>query len=275
MSVAKVRRLVPTKDFTHFLTIPLAASSSMPQLRNSFLRFQNDASLTVPPGAIHNPQFYNLLVARLKLPTSRHVDDYSTTLRNFDMQKTLRAAETALHPSSSLKTNSTSIIEEKNLLAGVLPLRIKILGLSAGERFNPASTVILEAKPIDPTNRLPNFLLSLREFVATTGFMVNPGNEDTARRDVGDAVKIVNTIITRWYKVPADFGQEFGIRAKKGQKVPRIDARDLIDKYQAYEWGSDIPLEKLCLEELGSMAKRLDGTAVEKGRNVVATFELP
>lgn len=60
---------------------------------------------------------------------------------------------------------------------------------------------------------------------------------------------------------------------------PKVRSQDRcegpIDKYQAYECGTYVLLEKLCSEKLGSMAKRLDGTDVQKGRSVVATFELP
>ena len=82
-----------------------------------------------------------------------------------------------MRPSSSPEANtlaSTSTIEERHLLAGVLPLRIKILGLDAGEGRDPATATILIAKPIDPTNRLPHFLRFLREYLATTGFMACP-----------------------------------------------------------------------------------------------------
>ena len=258
MSGAKVRKLVAFRDFTHTLSIPLAASASMSQLDNSFMRFQNDTSLIIPPAAILNPRFYNLLVARLNLPTPRHVDKFSTILRRYDMRKALNAAPTVSRPPSSLEAKSSSkasIVEKSSLHAGFLPLRIKLFGLSAGMEGNPASAVMLRAKPIDPTNRLPHFLLSLRSFLATTGFMADPGN---------DHITIVNTLYVQWW-----------VRNRKGpRKVPKIDARDLINKYRAYEWGTDIPLEEIRLEKLGSMAKCSDGSAVRKERIVDARFEL-
>lgn len=274
--VRGVRRLVGFKDCTHPLQIPLAASASRSQLRNSFIRFQNDVSLTVPPAAILNPEYFSLLVARLNRPTSRHVDDFSAVPRKYDMREALKAAATALRPSSSLESNTSSratIVEQGNPFAGVSPLRTNLLGLSEG--WDPALAVIMIAKPIDPTKRLPQFLLSLRGFLATTGFMVNPGAEDTARYYTGDSIGIVNTILMHWYKVPGHFGQTSGLRVKNRREVARIDARDLINKYQAYEWRTDIPLEKMCLQELGSKAKHKDGTAVENGSTVVDTFWLP
>ena len=278
MSVAKVRRLRPFKDYTHTLSIPLNASASISQLHNSFLRFQNDASLTVPSAAICNPDFYNIYIARLKLPTSRHVDDFSAILRKHDMREVLKAAAIALSLSSSLEsgtTSRTSIVEEDNLHAGVLPLRINILGLGAGDRGNPASAGKLVAKPIDPTNRLPLFLLCLRNFIAGTGFLVNPGNENLWRQDEGDSVIIVNMVSLKWFNLKGHFNKELGVQKEKGGKVPQFDARDLIDRYQLYKWGVDIPLEKMCLEKVGFMGKREDGTAVERGKTVVETFRLP
>lgn len=189
MSVAKSRRLLALTDYAH-------ASASISQLRNSAMLFQNHSALTVPPTATCEPQYHSLLVARLKLPTSRHVDDFSAILRKYDMRKTLKAAATASRRSSSLALgtmSSASIVEEINIHAGVLPLRVNILGLGVGEGGNPASTTVVQAKPIDPTNRLAHFLLSLRDLLATTRFVVNPGNEDTARRYMGDDIMIVNT----------------------------------------------------------------------------------
>lgn len=267
MSGANVRRLVAFRDFTHTLSIPLAASASTSQLDNSIMRFQNDTSLIIPPAAILNPRFYNLLIARLNLPTPRHVDKFSTILRRYDMRKALNAAPTVLRPPSGLEATSSSkasIVEKSSLHGGFLPLRIKLFGLSAGMEGNPASTVMLRAKPIDPTNRLPHFLLSLRNFLATTGFMADPGNESVSRQYIRDHITIVNTLYVQWW-----------VRNRKGpKKVPKIDARDLINKYRAYEWGTDIPLEEIRPEKLGSMAKCSDGSAVRKERILDARFEL-
>ncbi|CAF9913039.1 hypothetical protein IMSHALPRED_000887 [Imshaugia aleurites] len=279
MSVAKVRRLVAFKDYTHTLSIPLNASASISQLHNSFLRFQNDASLTVPSAAICNPDFYNIYIARLNLPTSRHVDDFSAILRKYDMREVLKAAAIPLRLSSCLESGTTScasIIEENNMHAGLLPLRINVLGLNAAKPQDPASTTRLDAKPIDPTNRLPLFLLCIRNFLAGTGFMTNPGNENRMRQYTGDNVAIVNTVLLQWYNSKGHFNEELGMQRKTGRKVFEFDARELIDKYQTYEWGSDIPLEKMCLEKVGGfMGKREDGAAVERGRTVFETFWLP
>ena len=262
MSGAKVRKLAGLRDFTHTLSIPLAASASASQLDASFMRFQNDTSLIVPPAAIVNPRFYDLLVARLNLPTSRHIDDFSAILRKYDMRKGLKAGPTVLRPSSDLGakgSSDASILKKGSINAGVSPLTINLRGLSVEEGSNPISASMLVAKPIDATNRLPPLLLSLRKFLTTTGLMVNSGDEDTAHQYKGDRVMIINTLLVHWW-----------IQGR----VLKIDARDLIDKYRAYEWATDIPLEEIRLEKLGSMAKRSDGSAVRKQRVVDATFKL-
>lgn len=272
MSVAKVRILVGRRGYTHTLNIHLTASPSTPHLRNSFMRFQNDASLTIPPAALCNPGLYNLWVTRLKLPSSRQIDAFCAKLHTFDTRNALKAAATALRPLSSLESNtssSASITEESDLMAEVLPLRIKLLGLSTVEGGDPASTGILVAKPIDPTNRLPHFLRSLRKFVAGTGFMVSPG--DGIHQYLGDNITSLKSIMLRWYSHLKNSRKE----GKERAKVPRFDATDLINKYQVYQWGADIPLERICLQELGFMAKRSDSAPVEKERPVVAMFELP
>lgn len=275
--MAKFPRLVGLKDYTHYLRIPLATPASIPQFRHSWMRFQNDASLTVPSAAICNPDFYHILVARLKLLTSRDVDDVSAILRNYDMRRALKDAATALRPSTSLEltTSRVSIVEKNDLHAGVLPLRINVLGLGAGEGRNPASAVNLRAKVIDPTYRLPHFLLSPEDFLTNAGFMVSPRNTVGGRRDLGDNVLIVNTFLVYWNSRSGYFNKKLGVWVKYRPEVPKIDARDLIDKYHGHQWGTDITLEKICLEKLGSTAKRSDGTAVQKGSTVVATFELP
>lgn len=265
MSGAKVRMLAGLRDFTHTLSIPLATSASASQLDASFMRFQNDTSLIAPPAAIINPRFYNLLVARLNLPTSRHIDDFFAILRKYDMRKGLKAGPTVLRPSSKLDakvSSNSSIVKKGSFNAGISPIMIKLLGLNVGEGKNPASTPMLVAQPIDPTHRLPHFLLSLRKFLAATGSMVNPRSEDTAHQYRGDQVVIVNTLLVQWWK------------RGPGKEIPKIDARHLIDEYRAYEWGTDIPLEEIRLEKLGSMAKCSDGSAVRKERVVDAKFEL-
>ena len=127
MSGAKVRRLVGLRDFTHLLSIPLAALVSTSQLDHSFMRFQNDTSLIVPPAAIINPRFYDLLVARLNLPASRHIDDFSTILRKYDLRKSLKASPPVLRPSSDLEAQgslTTSIVKKISFHASVPPLMI-------------------------------------------------------------------------------------------------------------------------------------------------------
>lgn len=88
MSVARIRDLTGIRDFTHTFRTPLAATASIEQLRNSFMRFQNDTSLIVPPAAILNPEYHALLVARLNLPKLRHVDDFLQDCAN-SMQRRL------------------------------------------------------------------------------------------------------------------------------------------------------------------------------------------
>lgn len=263
MSGAKFRKLVGLRDFTHTLSIPLSASASASQLDASFMRLQKDSSLMVPPAAIINPRFYNLPLARLNLPTPRHIHKFSTKLRKYDMSRGLKAGPTVMRHSSDLdaKGSLDASTVKKSSNDGAFPLTINLRGLSVGEGRSPTSTAMLIAQAIDPTNRLPRFLLSLREFLAATGFMVNPGNEGVARQYIGDQVLIVNTLMVIW-------------RIRGHAEVPKIDARDLIDKYRTYEWGTDIPLEEIRLEKLGSMAKCSDGSAVRKERIVDATFKL-
>ena len=208
------------------------------------------------------------MVARLNLPTSRHVDDLSRILRKYDMRKGLKTGTTVSRPSSGLEAqelSNASTGKRGRFNAGVLPIMIKLQGLTVGEEGNPASAAMLPANPIDPTNRLPHFLLSLRQYLATTSFMVNPGNEGTARQYIGDYVDILNTLHVQWW---------IRVKRKHTKKVPRIDARDLINKYRTYEWGTNIPLEDIRLERVGSMAKCSDGSAVRKERTVDATFKL-
>ena len=267
MSGAKVRKLVGLRDYTHFLRIPLAASVSTSQLDSSFMRFQNDTSLIVPPAAIVNPRFYELPVARLNLPTSRHIHEFSSMLRKYDMSRGLKAGPTVMRPSSDLEakgSSNASTVKKGSINTGVLPLTINLRGLSAAKGRDPTSTPRLVAEPIDPTNRLPQLLLSLREFLNTTGFMATAEDEDTAHQYINDRVMIVNTLIVQWWVK----------RPQRFREVPKFDARDLIDKYRTYEWGTDIPLEEIRLERLGSMAKRSDGSAVRKQRVVDATFKL-
>ncbi len=240
------------------------------------MRFQNDASMTVPSAAICNPDFHRVSVARLKLPTSRHVDDFSAILRKFDMRKPLNDAATALRPSTSLElgmTSSVSIVEENDLHAGALPLRINVLGLDAGEGGNPVSAAILRAKAIDRTNRLPHFLLSLQHFLANTGFMLT--QRIPAHLYLYSDVTIVNTLFVHWYAKSGHFNKKLRMWVSRRPQVPRINARDLIDKYKNCQWATGISIERICLEELGQMEKRSDGSAVQKERTVVATFELP
>lgn len=92
MSIMKARRLQAYKDFTHYLSIPLATRSSRPQLHASFARFERETSSIIPEGSVHNPDFVMLALGRLKLNSKERVDACSKHLHGLDMHEMLRVA---------------------------------------------------------------------------------------------------------------------------------------------------------------------------------------
>jgi activating signal cointegrator complex subunit 1 len=163
------------------------------------------------------------------------------------------------------------------------PLKIDLKGLVS--MHAPQSTSILYAEPIDASQRLHSFCVSLQELFRSKGFLVPDS------RPLKLHATIINTIYAKGNtKKPArqkfdssDPGAAAGKLDDRSRghgpnaKAPiKLDALSVIEKYKGYVWAEDFALDRIAICEMGAK-KVLDiqGNIVEERYTEVAHVNLP
>lgn len=263
MSATRGRRLKGFKDFTHYLSIPLATRTSRPQLHASFAPFAETSSAIVPEGAICNPDCLKLDLGRLKLKSPRDFEACSKLLHGFDIPKILQvaaitAASSQLTPPQQLTSPAGSHrLHDKNgaMAIDVSPLKIDISGLfSMDEDISRAK--ILYALAIDRSHRFQHFQRIILDSLSSAGFLAN--------RFSGD-ITIVRTAMPFSWGNMGFFDPKLRRWNHSGRpRAPQIDARGLIESYRDYEWAKNIQLETLGIYGLGARVSLANGGARER-----------
>ncbi|CAF9906031.1 hypothetical protein IMSHALPRED_004054 [Imshaugia aleurites] len=269
MSARKARRLVAYKDFTHYLSFPLVTPSSRQQLHASFARFERETSAFNPKGSVRNSKLVRLNLGRLNLKSKERIDACSNHLHGLDMHEMLRvAAVNAL--GGPPRFDDLPYIGDPPHAFGMTttvdysPLKVDVFGLFS---FNdcPSQTRTLGVSVIDRTHRLQHFSHILLDSLFKADFLANAFHP---RKD------IVSTA------VPANWGHR-GVcdpRTKRWShpgrpRSPRIDARGII---QDHQWATDVQLEKLCVQALGSRQKLSSGSGARmKQTTEIDSIALP
>lgn len=164
----------------------------------------------------------------MSLLSAERVESALTTL------KSLKLADLLSTPTSEAVTSSPSDqVQESE------SLKVTLRGLTS---MHPAQkTSILYAAPVDEESQLQTFCLKLKE--AFKDLLV----ADT--RPLLLHATIVNTVY-----VPGVRGKGSG-HGKNRAKLT-IDAREILEKYQDFEWMKDVKVEKVAICRMG--AKKLD-----------------
>lgn len=271
MSVAATRKLLPYKDFTHYLNIPLATQSSRPQLRASFTHFERETSRTIPKGSVLNPDFANLMLARLKLKSQNQIDACTKHLHGLDMHEMLRIA--AVNATRG-PPNFTSLpyYEEVPLSLGVATtvdnsaLKVDISGIHS-PTLDPSHTSTLCTSILDRTHRLQHFKHLLLESLSRAGFLATAFH---------GRMSIVQTILTTGWLSGRSYNPKTRRWTNPGRrKAPTFDASDLIRNWNGFVWATDVQLEKICVIPLGYAEKLPSGGARQKQMKEIDRIPLP
>ena len=272
MSIVKGRRLQAYKDFTHYLSIPLATSSSRPQLHASFARFERKTSSIIPEGSVCNPDFVKLAMGRLKLYTKERVDACSKHLHGLDMREMLRVAAVNATGNPPRFTDLPYNDDAPPAFGMAVTvdssqLKVDISGLLS-PFVSPSQTGIISASAIDRTHRLQHFKHILLSSLFKADFLVTAYHNNN--------VTIVSTAIpSTWgYKAVYDRKTERWFHPGR-PRSPKFDARDLIRGWKDHDWATNIQLEKLAVYALGSRERLPGGGAREKQMTEIDSIALP
>lgn len=258
MSATRARKLVPLKDFTHYLSIPLATRTSTPQFHASF---RETSSAVIPRAAILNPDLLVLNLGRLKLKSTREFEAYSKLLHAFDIPKILRvAAPTApsgqLTPVQNVPLPAGRQGLQRTMEIDDSPLKIDISGLFSIDE-DASRARVLCALPTDRSHRFQHFQRIILDSLSSAGFL--------ASRFSDGIITIVRTAMASSWGHKGFFDPRLGRWNHSGRpKTPLIDARDLIESHRDYQWATNVQLETLGVYELGPRVKLANGGARQK-----------
>lgn len=270
MSAKTAPKLVPYRDFTHYLSVPIVIRSPNPQLHASFARFERETAAIVPKGSVLSPDLALFNLGRLKLKSKQRIDACSKHLHGLDMHEMLRDA--AVNAVGGLP-NFTNLPyrDEASHAYGVAttidlsPLKVDVSGLfSMG--FDPSQTMNLSASVIDRTHRLPHFQHLLLHSLFKAKFLADAFHPK---------VHVVNTFLPSVWLRKCTYNRRNGRWRALTARPPVIDARDLIQRWKDYDWATDVQLEKLSIHPLGSREKLPGGGARETQVTEVDSIILP
>ena len=263
---------------THFLCLPLVASSSKPQLLASLQYFATDVadpehgySATIPAKAIRPVGTLHLTLGVMSLQTPERVVAASDFLRSLNIPNILHGASKLEKSDPSNLPNAEdgadllpgiNVDSETTSPEAVAPLRVTLSGLHP--MHVPSSTSILYASPADSTSRLHPFCLALQHSFAQAGYLLSDD------RDLCLHATVVNTIYVKDKKARAK-GNGHGKNSKGSRK---FDAREIIDKYGDYQWAKDVRIERVSICEMGAKKIIEDGGLTDEEYLEVASVPL-
>jgi activating signal cointegrator complex subunit 1 len=236
---------------THFLCIPLVTPVSRSRLLNSLATFRDKAAKDpegIPEKAIRPLGTLHLTLGVMSLLSEDRVNNAVKLLKSLDLKELLSSSNTSSlkHAKEASSSAVQSASKEKSVPNEATQTRsllsVTLRGLKS--MHTPSKTSILYSSPVDEDLRLYAFCQRLREIFTEAELLVQ---ED---RPLLLHATIVNTVY-----VP-------GVRGKGGHGKNRakltIDAREILEDYEDFEWMSNVRVEKVAICKMGAQ-KNEDG----------------
>jgi activating signal cointegrator complex subunit 1 len=239
---------------THFLCLPLVTPTSRPQLSSAISSFRDKVTKTstpelpdgIPEKAIRPLGTLHLTLGVMSLLSQERIDSALRLLRDLDLRELLSSSTPALKDATG-PSNSATQNESKNKAgpgesgeaAQAMPLHVTLRGLAS--MHTPSKTSILYSSPVGEDLRLYKFCQKLRDIFTEVELMVEEN------RPLLLHATIVNTVY-----VPGGRGK--GGHGKNRAKLT-IDAREILEDYEDFEWMSNVRIEKVAICMMGAQKK--------------------
>ena len=232
---------------THFPCIPLITSTSRHQLQNSLNAFVADVTndrtpenpTSIPKSAVRPLGTIHLTLGVMSLLTQERVNSALELLKSLNIKEMLLnrgldVSESAIDAANPIGKASGRDVKSETLT-------VTLRGLKS--MHPPSKTSILYTSPIDEDLGLLEFCLKLKDAFVTAELLV----PDT--RPLLLHATIVNTIY-----VPGVKGKRSGHGKSRARLT--IDASEIVERYQDFEWMSNVGVEKVAICQMG--AKKLE-----------------
>ncbi|KAI9717081.1 MAG: hypothetical protein M1812_005016 [Candelaria pacifica] len=274
----------PSKlPLTHFLCLPLVTETSKPQLQASLRDFtsellgavNDDTAAVIPEKAIRPVGTLHLTLGVMSLTSPERVDGAMGLLEQIDLQHMLREAGTETSQPAPTPLDVSQIEAKGTDL--ISPLMVTLSSLAS--MHTPRSTSLLYAIPMDTSHRVLPFCLSLRDTFLEAGFLLPD------ERPLLLHATILNTIYAtdrRSRGTANRRGQGLGegdpsqnASGSRGHGRKRgklnMDATNIIQRYDGYEWAKDFRIEKVAICKMGAKKSiGQDGIPVEEYEQVAS-----
>ena len=219
----------PSPRLTHFLCVPLVTSVSRPQLQANLTTFRTEVTQAtaqnpngIPERAVRPVGTLHLTLGVMSLLTPARVEAALTLLRSLDLRGQMPSRERQATDGAGSRPP---------------PLSVTLRGLES--MHDPAKTSVLSVAPVDEDRTLSEFCHKLREAFEAADLLV----PDTR------ALLLHATIINTIYLV----GRGSGNGRKRAPKLT-IDAREMLQKYETFEWMRDVRVERVSICRMGARA---------------------
>jgi len=212
----------PAARLTHFLCLPLVTSASRPHLEANLRSFRAEVTQAtaqnpsgIPERAVRPAGTLHLTLGVMSLVTPGRIEAALTLLQSPDLrgQMPSRGREDVGHASSR-----------------PAPLTVTLRGLKT--THEPKRTSVMFAPPVDEDGSLYEFCVRIRNAFQAAGLLVS----DT--RPLLLHATIINTVYV-------------GGRGRKAPKLT-IDAREIMQQYESFEWLKDIRIETVAICKMGA-----------------------
>ncbi len=195
----------------------------------------------------------------MSLLSQERIDSSLKLLRELNLKDLLQTPTPTLPKDANQSNNSSgqSILKDKVIESDggkVKPLKVSLRGLESMHTLSKTS--ILYASPADD-DRLYPFCQRLKTIFTEGEFLVEENRP----------LKLHTTIINTVYVPGVKGGSGHGKRKAK----LTIDAREILEDFEEFEWASNVRIEKVAICKMGAQ-KNEDG---EEEYLVVGEVEMP
>lgn len=270
---------------THFLTLPILTSTSIPQLRASLAYLKASVPSTIKPtivqdaegrswkvdqaqplfpdGALRPLGTLHLTLGVLSLVDNERLQKAKKLLEGLDLAQCLRAAEQQSISAIEEPSSISAISNDNTEASPIAPLQISLQGLF---EFKPSGKMTrLLARPVDPTNRLAAFAAAVRQhFVDAELMNLKPHEQE---------LRLHGTLVNTLYA------------EKTQRRIVKFDGRQLIELFEEkaggqtdgatgpFVWAKDIEINRVQICEMG--AKKVAGEMGQKYNVEAEKLTLP
>jgi activating signal cointegrator complex subunit 1 len=228
--------------------LPLVTPTSRPQLQNALTTFREKVTGIstpelpngIPEKAIRPLGTLHLTLGVMSLLSQERIDSSLRLLRELNLKDLLSTPSPTLPHDANQANHSSgqSISKDKTIESDgreVKPLKVSLRGLES--MHTPSKTSILYAPPTDD-DRLYPFCQRLKNIFTEEEFLAEENRP----------LKLHATIVNTVY-VPGVTGS--GGHGKRKAKLT-IDAREIMEDFEEFEWASNVRIEKVAICKMGA-----------------------